>query len=57
MNFIQKQIAAGRSPKEACILLLRRVGFYSFNRWARKQGLLIDFVLAVHRLAAQKEKA
>ena len=27
----------------------RKIGFYAFNRWARKQGYTVDFTLCVIR--------
>lgn len=27
----------------------RQIGFYAFNRWARKQGYTVDFTLCIIR--------
>jgi hypothetical protein len=39
----------------ALVKLLKQVGFYAFNRWAKKQGFLLAYVLYIHRLAANEK--
>ena len=39
----------------AMVKFLKQVGFYAFNRWARKQGFLLAYVLYIHRLAANEK--
>ena len=57
MNYVQTlMLKEGKSPREACIALLDRIGYYAFNRWAVRQGLRLEFVLSIHkRLAYQKK--
>ncbi len=43
----------GYSFTNALARLLKQVGFYSFNRWAVKQGLRLEYVLHLHQLAAK----
>ena len=57
MTFIETQMLRNnKTPKEACLALLERVGFYAFNRWAVKQGLRLEYVLSLHLEAARKKK-
>lgn len=54
MTFIETQmLRKGKTPREACLALLERVGYYAFNRWAVKQGLRLEYVLALHHERAK----
>ena len=55
MTFVEIQmLRKGKTPREACLALLERVGYYAFNRWAVKQGLRLEYVLDIHSEAARK---
>jgi hypothetical protein len=49
----REMMVKGYSFTHALACLLKQVGFYSFNRWAVKQGLRLEYVLHLHQLAAK----
>ena len=56
MNFLIKNIEAGKSITESLLLLLDRIGYYAFNRFAARIGFRMEYVLALHKIKAKQNK-
>lgn len=56
MKFVAKKVSEGLSITESLLILLDRIGFYAFNRFAFKAGFKMNYVLALHKLHARKNK-
>lgn len=56
MKFVAKQVSNGKSITDALLMLLDKIGYYAFNRFAFKHGFQMNYVLALHKIKAKQNK-
>lgn len=56
MKFVAKKVSEGKSITDALLMLLDRIGTYAFNRFMFRQGFNLNYVLAIHKINARKNK-
>lgn len=54
-KMLRKLMAQNRAPAVCLAMILNRFGFYMFNRWMRNQGFRLEYVLYIHKVAAQQK--
>lgn len=54
MKTIIKGLENGLSITESLVLLLKNIGYYSFNRFMARNGFSIGYTLAIHRMKGRK---